>query len=1701
MAFKLPMPVKKIQNDYSRLFSNMTEEQKAVAAYLKDEIDGTFKNVLGAAREMLRRFCANHTSPNHLEVLARVIESEHNFAALEQKQNNQNKFFMWVNRRDGKGAFLGIYVLLSLSRTPLIRYFSWIIDPQAGEIYRKDPFALEEDVMKGKYGGTGFMMFYPFFHELTHVSNLHILVNEEVAAYIMRLFDESIKNKADLLPPAFAPYSIFDDNLDPQQEVVSTIVQNRILKYKINLLYLPNLYVRYLLETEANIGGLLSTMLVYFYYIYVMRKLLVFDINDKQEYEKFYNDLALLLAKFNDNPQDRYQLYLHFLSFINNYILNHHDFVSFVENYLEMYINTFRSTLEHLLGKNYIGSGSVDRFTFGIYNVMYNFIDSLSRSFSKNDSGKGMKIVETINKLIANDLAYYTYKYAKNIHKDIVKTHNPDNAEAKKIQNTLESSLRAAFTSFVETEPANITLPKNANVETLYNKTMYEVFNMFISDAIKDIQGLKEYSEGWKRTSSPVFNTWKTTAENYSNIYNSILFEADKIDTIDDYLEWLKNIKDLASNIQNIASESKVTLKFKLDSDIKAIETLIKKIKKEREKSKDVSGETYTELNKMVQNLKKKAAQQYIAFINNLDLDQNIKDAIIMALAGIESLDQKKDEDGFTIAYNLGNSESYEQFVEHVFHLLAVIAAERGGARAPELLNKYMSILLRHPLFNKVLGSFTRQEGSILHYTTNVFESINSYLESQYELFDRISKYLEETMKSIKKDYILTQDIIFSGKSYSGQIDISLSLTMDHILNRKAIEKSSMSLLALHNENINKLLRESESSSQKYYSIDHRLMSYLFYTNITDFTIVVEDLIYAFDIVSSVSYTLFERVNKVMKGKDREKRPFQAFAFSLSAYKSKYGNSPFGSGIEEQEGGGEDDDDRERPYDPGGDPGHGKPRRKPIDDNRGGGGGGEDDDDREGPQGPRGEPVQKSPKSGHGNLPVINQDDWEKEKQRAEEEYNKDITVEERDILRRKDDDEPLIYKPNLPQPPERNRRRDIYKKYRDERMQRVVSGLPEGLKITYKGVSAAVSSASYLLYKIMLENYYGFVNNNIKAEEGYLYSGFGSSSSEKSYIDPSTVPSQMESSPDPSIIPVSAVIKRDFEPEYTLVTADYISIDVSGSMHGYIERAVSAGKEPHLKNTALETFIKELFIHVSKEGLLDVKKIRDLLVNNDNESARLLSNYLSNFAASFDAERLNMLVEIVYSTFAFAFYMDPSRVLSSRFFRNANFASVINDAEPRTTLVSVTALASEEEMYFPSLTLLVDKGTPNTIEKITYASNHLSGGNDPAYNVGYAWGKTVIKDIILSTLLHYHHNEEKLPNKKIDLALNLIHITDLYYEQDSHFRGFIDAITSIKSAGFLDRILSEIAHADALMNSEITHLHGVVTPQAPNDMKIMTQVSEFSNRFVINYEIDNDIFSICIYTRSDNHEYIKFGIHFNNFGVFSYGDKSEAINMMRSETNGNVIRYVASKIINTLKDERTGTRQYPNLGSLAVYNAYRMLPKSLSVMSVDQSSVLKAALAIILLAYITIKQNEAEKQDFAFTEEEMQNITITVESYKNVIAKILTNRILRKDMGVRMSSDVEFNLSGDNPAMYHASFEDFKAWTGLDSLPNPLEDAPDKLIGYDTGNRSDVIEEEVASAIEKPMRSSIEKQAISATINVIPTVPIALHKTRNQRT
>jgi len=931
---------------------------------------------------------------------------------------------------------------------------------------------------------------------------------------------------------------------------------------------------------------------------------------------------------------------------------------------------------------------------------------------------------------------------------------------------------------------------------------------------------------------------------------------------------------------------------------------------------------------------------------------------------------------------------------------------------------------------------------------------------------------------------------------------------MDHILNGRAIEKASTSLLALHNENINKLLRESESSSQKYYSIDHRLMSYLFYTNITDFTIVVEDLIYAFDVVSSISYTLFERVKKVMKRKSKEKSPFQVFSLSMSAYRSKYGNSPFGSGADEDDGGdGGDDHDREGPHGPGGDPGPVDPRRKPEkpgDDNSGGGGDDGDDHDREGPRGQGGDPERERPQSGDGKkpLPVISQDEWEKEKQKIEEEYNKDIIIEETDILKRKDDDQPLIYNPNLPTPPERNRRRDIYKKYRDDRIQRVVAGLPEGLKITYKGVSAAVSSASYLLYKIMLENYYGFVNNNIKAEEGYLYSGFGSSSSEKAYIDPSTVPSQIESSPDPNIIPVAAVIKKDFEPEYTMITADYISIDVSGSMHGYIQRAVSAGKEPHLKNTALETFIKELFIHVSKEGLLDLNNINNLLVNNDNESARLISNYLSDFAASFDAKRLNILVELVYSTFAFAFYMDPSRVLSSRFFRNANFASVINDAEPRTTLVSVTALAGEEEMYFPSLTLLVDKNIPNTIEKIAYASNHLSGGNDPAYHVGYAWGKTVIKDIILSTLLHYHHNDEKLPNKKIDLALNLIHITDLYYEQDSHFKGFVDAITNMKNPEFLDSILNTIAHADTLMSSSITHLHGVVTPEAPSDMKIINQVSEFYNRFVIDYEIDNDIFSICIYTRSENPEYIKFGIHFNNFGVFSYGTKSEAISMMRSETSDSVIKYTSSKIINTLKDERTGRpKHHPNLSSVAVYNAYRMLPKSLSVMFVDQSSVLKASLAIILLAYLTIKQNEAEKQDFSFTEEEMQNITMTVESYKNIIAKILKNSVFRKDMGVRISSDVEFNLSGDNPAMYHASFEDFRAWIDLDSLPNPLEDVPGKLVGYETANKSDVIEDEVASAIERPMKTSIEQQAISSTINVIPDIPIAPQKTRNQRT
>ena len=1654
-----------------------SESDRVIVSHLNAELNATYSMLLGAAQELLDRFSADHSMPNEFEIVARVIKSKDNFAGLKNRDRDSDKFFFWIPKRGKSGMFMGVNVIMALSQEPLKRYFHWIIDPNEGEKYRKDPFNLlqSDDVndagQKGEYGGAGFMILYPFFHELTHVSNLHIIVNQEVSRYIMKLFERSAQSKREVVvPKAFAPIGVFENTRDQNTLVLNTILQNRLLKYKLNLLYLPNKYVRYIIENEANIGGTLATMLVYFYYIFIIRNVIVVErTNEEKNYRAFYESIASILGKHNLGIEERYQLYERFLTFINEQVMTKLQTKDFIKNYLSAYENYFKSTLSNIFGENYVNS-KMYNYTFGIYNVMYNFVKMISQAFGDSKTRqdiKGHDIISLLNKIIANDLAYYTYKYVKSQTNYYLKNIG-GSTDSEQVRNSLLSYVTKLLTEF---KPIAVLNKEGAETVTAtYNTAMYEALKHMASDAVKDIKGLQAYSLGWKELSKDVISRWKNTCVKLDKIYNNLLY-GDIIHARDDkyfdYEDWLKEIQKEIDEIKKIAAETMMIANFKYTNEIMELTKAISKY--QDEKSKADKNKVPKELLEKINDLKKKVASSYVMFISNLDIDPIIKDAIVSALI---------EEDGkgnLILDTVLSKADNYERFIERVYTMLVTRLAEVNPVKAPQLIKKYIYILMRHPLFSTNYGRHQREDYSLANRTLHIIEDIEMYVESLLLCFDRLSEYIQDSINKINAGYALTEETLRQSAN---------ELSMDIIFNSKRLKQKDISLLALHNETVDNISMDVQRSSKfnVYYGIDHRIMKYLFYTNFTDFNIVFDDFIKVLDVVYAMSRSLFDIVPLSMASK-HQATTLAAFAMAFGFNKDNYGDSPFGSG--DMTGG----------HGPGGDP----PGDDPDNDNGGdgegpgGGGGGKDrDKDKEGPdgdgEGPNGSGKDRDkdkedndkdrgegPKKGKNPVRVIDNETWEKIKRG--EIVNIDI-----DQLKTRDTDEKLKYNPKDEEMDPDYIVKTIYDQNINNRISNIVSGLPEGIKLTYKGVTASVSSASYLLYKLILEKYAGFVNNNIYAVEGYLHAGFGSSASEQTYIEPTVVPSQVEASSDPSIMPVAAQIKKQFEPEYTKITADYVSIDVSGSMHGYINKAIQAGSNTYLKNTNLENEVKSLIIDISAHGIIDEEKLDEIFVNNDSLAAKRFESYINSVIAHFDKRKIELFAKLVYETFAFAFYMDPKNVLSKNIFRNANFASIVNNAEPTTTLVSITAISDSDNSIYPSITSLVDTANEVLIEKLTYGSAHLSGGNDHAFMVGQAWGEVLLKDIILALLRHYYRNNKSLQNQKIDVAVNMIHITDLYYPQSSHVAGFVDTILSLNNPAVLRNVIARTEYID-ILNTSITHAHGVIT-DGSESTDVLNAVRTFNEKFVVQYELDpaTNMLVIAFYNKNNEEQFMKFGIHFNNLGFFCYGEEYAIMEALQVDAGANTIYKVTKKIKNFLKSVS------PDMADkIALYNAYRMMPKSIIAMDINEATVLKAAIAIVLLAFRAVISKKGSDKEFAFTEEDLKHITIQVERRRALIEKILKGKIFKKSIGVRSSSEGQYANATNNTDMYSATFQDFLSWIGDDSLRSAAHIVPDRL-NYVTPEDSDIIEETTTEALKETL--SADKSIATSTINII-TGPI----------
>jgi hypothetical protein len=323
-------------------------------------------------------------------------------------------------------------------------------------------------------------------------------------------------------------------------------------------------------------------------------------------------------------------------------------------------------------------------------------------------------------------------------------------------------------------------------------------------------------------------------------------------------------------------------------------------------------------------------------------------------------------------------------------------------------------------------------------------------------------------------------------------------------------------------------------------------------------------------------------------------------------------------------------------------------------------------------------------------------------------------------------------------------------------------------------------------------------------------------------------------------------------------IVADYLSIDVSGSMHGIIAEAIEAHRaaQATLQSTGnlssnptlsrvtdfiIRYLARKIYEHGAGQEQSDGtdKNIREALnrivqfINDFINASRTKGNMFevvktakteldqlvkdthevfhhfikdmrkevvdsSGTSTITLAKLLNHLSSVIYM----GIYSNPIDFLSANqhgLSRKKKYISVIHDGEvPRYddedntyTVTSVdnypSGVGANKSVIFPSLTdsidIYVSKLSDNEnmiklldfINKLRLHARNLSGGNDPAFNVGEFWARTLVKDIILSVAGHYSRG---VKSAMLRIAFNVLHLTDTnYYSEGGHVAGFVNYI------------------------------------------------------------------------------------------------------------------------------------------------------------------------------------------------------------------------------------------------------------------------------------------------------------------------------------
>ncbi|MEM4166757.1 MAG: hypothetical protein QW255_05370, partial [Candidatus Bilamarchaeaceae archaeon] len=272
------------------------------------------------------------------------------------------------------------------------------------------------------------------------------------------------------------------------------------------------------------------------------------------------------------------------------------------------------------------------------------------------------------------------------------------------------------------------------------------------------------------------------------------------------------------------------------------------------------------------------------------------------------------------------------------------------------------------------------------------------------------------------------------------------------------------------------------------------------------------------------------------------------------------------------------------------------------------------------------------------------------------------------------------------------------------------------------------------------------------------------------------------------------------------VVKMTLIGLDSSGSMHGYLNEA--------LNNDGLQNFMQ---------------KISSVFSENSNEFLALASNIINSYSSRRRDQTSELFVELrrkaidqlgseiqrasgeflnnIYSAFISATWGEIYSV--AQFF--PYLIAISNAAEIDCNSTLCSDVYKDKSGITVSLHERLGKDISKSyLPAIRKAMGFLCGGNLPAFYVGFYYGLVARLAMHRIILARY---KEKNTVQNIDFAFSVLHITDLYYDQNpSFYKGFITAVTATDPKSYIENEFVNQGDAlEDLFRRSFTHFISLV--------------------------------------------------------------------------------------------------------------------------------------------------------------------------------------------------------------------------------------------------------------------------------------------------